>query len=380
MEFSRSDRADQFREKAREFFATQFPDHLRRLRFERPHDPAFYKAVSRFEQEHLASRDPYEVGAFYEEAAKAGIELTSYIPTKMIAQTLDELGTVEQQRDVAPRMHGGEYLVALGFSEPDSGSDLAAARTSAVRDGDEWTINGQKIFTSNAQYATHIFLLTRTNTEVPKHKGLTVFLVPIDTPGVEVHPIETLAYHPTNMTFYNDVRVPDSTRIGAVDGGWDVMKFTLGREQSGEGSTDFPALMREAALWAEQTMAPDGNRMIDDPIVRDRLARAAIDLEVATLLARRSGWATTNGIPKDPGWGPGSKLFETEAYVRASADFFAMVGPEALIPYEEEGTVAGGWFNYCFRDAPLRTIGGGASEVMREIIAERRLGLPRARP
>jgi alkylation response protein AidB-like acyl-CoA dehydrogenase len=380
VEFSRPDHADQFREQAREFFATRFPDHLRRLRFERPHDPAFYRAVSEFQQEHLTGRDTYEVGAFYEEAAKAGIELTSYIPTKMIAQTLEELGTVEQQRDVVPGMLGGDYLVALGLSEPDSGSDLAAARTSAVRDGDEWQINGQKIYTSNAQHATHIFLLTRTNTEVPKHKGLTVFLVPIDAPGVEVHPIETLAYHPTNMTFYNDVRVPDSARIGEVDGGWDVMKFTLGREQSGEGSTDLPALVRQAALWAEQTEAADGNRMIDDPMVRERLARAAIDLEVATLLARRSGWATANDITKDPGWGPGSKLFETEAYVRAAADFFAMVGPEALIPYEEEGTVAGGWFNYCFRDAPLRTIGGGASEVMREIIAERRLGLPRARP
>jgi 3-oxocholest-4-en-26-oyl-CoA dehydrogenase alpha subunit len=380
VEFSRPDHADEFREQAREFFATRFPDHLRPLRFERPHDPAFYKAVSEFQLEHLTGRDTYEVGAFYEEAAKAGIELTSYIPTKMIAQTLEELGTVEQQRDVVPRMLGGDYLVALGLSEPDSGSDLAAARTSAVRDGDEWRINGQKIYTSNAQHATHIFLLTRTNTEVAKHKGLTVFLVPIDTPGVEVHPIETLAYHPTNMTFYNDVRVPDSARIGEVDGGWNVMKFTLGREQSGEGSTDLPALVRQATLWAEQTEAPDGNRMVDDPIVRERLARAAIDLEVATLLARRSGWATANDIPKDPGWGPGSKLFETEAYVRAAADFFAMVGPEALIPYEEEGTVAGGWFNYCFRDAPLRTIGGGASEVMREIIAERRLGLPRARP
>ena len=158
------------------------------------------------------------------------------------------------------------------------------------------------------------------------------------------------------------------------------MKVALSREQAGEGSTDLHELVRQAILWAEQSEGPDGDRMIDDPIVRERIARAAIDLEVATLLAQRSAWATATGVPKNPGWGPGSKLFETEAYARAAADFFAMVGPAAVIPFEEEGAVSQGWFNYCLRDSPVRLIGGGVSEVMREIIAERRLGLPRARP
>jgi alkylation response protein AidB-like acyl-CoA dehydrogenase len=140
--------------------------------------------------------------------------------------------------------------------------------------------------------------------------------------------------------------------------------------------------VRQAVHWAQDTDAADpaDGRMIDDPIVRERLARAAIDLEVATLLAQRSAWATAAGVPKNPGWGPGSKLFETEAYARAAADLFAMVGPAAVIPFEAEGTVSAGWFNYCLRDSPVRLIGGGVSEVMREIIAQRRLGLPRARP
>jgi alkylation response protein AidB-like acyl-CoA dehydrogenase len=380
VEFSRPTHADEFRGLARAFFAEAYPPELRGLRFERPHDPTFYKAVSLWQLEHLAGRDAYEVGAFYEEAARAGIELTNYIPTRMIAETLASVGTEAQQRDLVPRLLSGDYLVALGLTEPDAGSDLAAARTRAVRDGDEWVINGQKIYTSNAQHASHIFLLTRTNTGVPKHRGLTVFLVPVDTRGVEVRPIYTLAYHHTNMTFYTDVRVPDSLRIGDVDAGWNVMKVTLAREQSGEGSTDLHELLRQAVLWAERTEDAEGGRPIDDPIVRERLARAAMDLEVATLLAQRSSWATAHGIPKNPGWGPGSKLFETEAYTRAANDFVAMVGPAGVVPYEEEGTVSDGWFNYCFRDAPVRIIGGGVSEVMREIIAERRLGLPRARP
>jgi alkylation response protein AidB-like acyl-CoA dehydrogenase len=380
MEFSVPPQADQFREQAREFFAEAYPDELRSRRFERPHDPQFFRAASRWQQEHLAGRDAYEVSAFFQEAARSGIELTTHAPTRMIAETLEEIGTEQQRREVAPRLRDGDYLIALGLTEPDAGSDLAAARTRAVRDGDEWIVNGQKIYTSNAQHATHIFLLTRTNTEVPKHSGLTVFLVPVDAPGVEIRPVHTLAYHHTNMTFYTDVRVPDTARVGEVDGGWDVMKVALSREQGGEGSTDLHELVRQGAMWAERTDDPDGGRMIDDPIVRERLALAAIDLEVATLLAQRSAWATAAGVPKDPGWGPGSKLFETEAYARVAADFFAMVGPAAVLAFEEEGTVSNGWFNYCFRDSPVRLIGGGVSEVMREIIAQRRLGLPRSRP
>jgi alkylation response protein AidB-like acyl-CoA dehydrogenase len=380
MEFSAPTQAEQSRTEAQEFLAAAYPDELRRRRFERPYDKQFHQALQAWKREHLVSGDPYETSAFYREAAASGIDQTSFLPTEMIAETIADLGTDEQRRDIVPKMRAADYLVALGLTEPDAGSDLAAARTRAVRDGDEWVIDGQKIYTSNAQHATHVFLLTRTNTEVRKHKGLTVFLVPIDTPGVEVRPVHTLAYHHTNMTFYTNVRVPDSCRIGDVDGGWEVMKIALGREQGGEGSTDLPELVRQAIEWAEETDGEADGRMMDDPVIRERIARAAVDLEVATLLAQRSSWATANQIPRNPGWGPGSKLFETEAYSRAAADFFAMAGPAAVVPFEEDGTVRDGWFNYTFRDAPVRLIGGGVSEVMREIIAERRIGLPRARP
>jgi len=380
MEFSVPNQADDFRDQVRAFFAEAYPDELRSRRFERPHDKEFFRAVLRWQRQHLADRDAYETSVFLQEAAQAGIELTTYAPTRMIAETLEQIGTEQQKAEVAPRMREGDYLIALGLTEPDAGSDLAAARTRAIREDDNWVINGEKIYTSNAQHATHVVLLTRTNSEAPKHKGLTVFLVPIDAPGVEVRALRTLAYHHTNMTLYDNVHVPDSARIGEVDGGWEVMKVALSREQAGEGSTDLHELVRQATLWAEESEGPDGDRMIDDPIVRERIARAAIDLEVATLLAQRSAWATATGVEKNPGWGPGSKLFETEAYARAAADFFSMVGPAAVIPFEEEGTVSQGWFNYCLRDSPVRLIGGGVSEVMREIIAERRLGLPRARP
>ena len=158
------------------------------------------------------------------------------------------------------------------------------------------------------------------------------------------------------------------------------MKVALGREQGGEQSTDLHELVRQGIEWAMQAKDLAGKPRSEDPIVRERIAKAAIYREVAILLTQRCAWATANDVKKDPVWGPGSKLFETEAYARVSADLFAMVGPAAVVPFEEQGTVASGWFNYCFRDAPQRIIAGGASEVMRDIIAERRLGLPRARP
>jgi alkylation response protein AidB-like acyl-CoA dehydrogenase len=380
MEFSVPGNLGEFRQRVRTFLAENFPDELRAKRFERPHDPDFYKAVSKFQQEHLPNRNPYEVSAFYEEVAQAGVDLLTYIPTRLIAETLQDIGTDRQKAEDVPRMLGGEYLVALGLTEPDSGSDVAAARTRAVRAGDGWVINGQKMYTSNAQHATHVFLLTRTNVDVPKREGLTVFLVPVDSPGLEVRRLNTLTYHGTNMTYYTDVPVSDECRIGEVDGGWEVMRIALGREQGGEGSTDIHEVVRQAFLWAQTAEDDEGRLRVRNDVVRERLARAAVDLEVTNLLIQRAAWASANGIPKEPGWGPGAKLFETEAYARVSADLFGLVGPAAVIPFEEEGTVAKGWFNYCFRDSPQRIIAGGASEVMRDIIAERRLGLPRARP
>src|SRR5262249_23448174 len=138
-------------------------------------------------------------------------------------------------------------------------------------------------------------------------------------------------------------------------------------------------LMRRAVAWAAETEGA-GGRVIDDVSVRERLARAAVDFEGGSLLTGRSLLRTAHGVPRGPGRGQGAQLYETHALAPGPAALLAMVGPEGVIPFEEEGTVAGGWFNYCFRDAPVHLLGGGVSEVMREVIAERRLGLPRNRP
>src|ERR1700722_16602643 len=194
-------------------------------------------------------RDPLEVVVLAEEFQEAGAPPYGMGTPTMVAGIINLIGTEEQKRLVIPRALGGEIIIALGFSEPESGSDVAAAKTRAVRDGDEWVINGQKMFTTHAQDADYVFMLTRTNPDVPKHQGLTTFLVPLKQPGVEIRPVFTLSGERTNLTFYTDVRVDDSLRIGEVDGGWDTMSVGLTLERAGAHGGLSVQLLADMEHW-----------------------------------------------------------------------------------------------------------------------------------
>ena len=295
MEFFLSNEYDQLREKAARFFAEAVPDDLRGRRFEWPFDWEFNGQLAQWRQENLSEGDVFQQMAFDEEADRAGIDLTYLHPTMAVERVLGAVGTTEQKEEYLPKIQAGEILFSLGYTEPDSGSDVAAAKTRAVRDGDEWIINGQKIFTSHAQFSTFIFLLTRSNVEVPKHDGLTLFIVPREAPGVEVRSIRTLAYHPAAMTFYSDVRVPDANRVGDVDGGWAVLRLALSLERS--SSHSFLGNLLDAMLqWVVDAKNGNGESLKDDPVVRERLARMAIDHEVSNLLTyRAASWMLSQG-------------------------------------------------------------------------------------
>jgi alkylation response protein AidB-like acyl-CoA dehydrogenase len=274
----------------------------------------------------------------------------------------------------------GEILIALGYSEPDSGSDVAAAKTRAERDGDEWVINGQKMFTSTAQSCSHVFVLARTDPDLPKHKGLTMFLVPTDTAGFELQPIYTLGGQRTNATFYSDLRVPDSMRIGEVNEGWRVMRVALVYERGGGGrGSSGPTLAEKVAAWALSTIRPDGTTYYDDPKNRERFARIAIDEEVGRLLGLRVRWMNAQG--ELPGVeGSMGKLFGSEAAQRHYSELLDMLGPEGVLQPGSTGAPLDGEIEAHFRSTVVGTIYGGSSEIQREIIAEGRLGLPRNRP
>jgi alkylation response protein AidB-like acyl-CoA dehydrogenase len=272
--------------------------------------------------------------------------------------------------DIVPKVLRGEIICVLGFSEPEAGSDVANAQTRAVRDGDEWVINGSKMFTTNAQLADYVFLLTRTNPDVPKHKGLTTFLVPMKQPGVEVQAVYTLSGERTNITYYNDVRVPDAWRIGDVDGGWRVMTGSLQDEHSTGFGSRIKRLLEETEGWADET------GRVDDPDVRTRLGRVAAEMEVWLLLQRRAAWMAEAGIVPEAE-GPMSKLFSSEAMQRAAQDVVDMIGPDALRSYLDPTAPRRGFIEYLLRFSVGTTIYAGTSEIQRNIIAQRGLGLPR---
>jgi alkylation response protein AidB-like acyl-CoA dehydrogenase len=368
--FVRAEPPDPRRDEVRAFLA----EHLTGEAVERVHatgtvhDWALHRALAAKGWLKGQGRDRVLV----DELTRAGAPMDGAGTSVLVARTLELVGTAAQRAEVVPRIYGGEILVCLGYTEPDSGSDVAAAKTRARRDGDEWVVNGQKMFTTLAHESAYVFLLTRTGAAPAKHRGLTMFLVPMDSPGIEVRAMHTLGGERTNVTFYNDVRVPDSARVGEVDGGWDVMAVALAFERQPAANGETRRLLERTLAWARQTGT------IEDPIARDRLARVAVDIEVGRLLGDRLASLAMQGeLPVVEG--SMAKLFTSEAFQRAASDLLDLTGAEGALQHGEPGAPVDGWVEHAYRHAPVTTIYAGVSEIQRSIIAERGLGLPRSR-
>ena len=324
-------------------------------------------------------RDPIELYILFNELEKAGAPYDGLAVTMLVAGVVNAVGTDFHRSRVLGKLLTGRFNCCLGYSEPDHGSDVASITTKAVRDGDEWVITGQKMWTTMAHVSDWVILLTRTNPDVPRHKGLTMFLVPMDTPGIEVQPVPTMATERTNATFYDGVRVGDEWRLGEVDGGWAVMGVALAFERGVMGGTN-PAvpLLRHVRDWAGGAASPDGGTMLQDPLLRERLARTAIANQVSQLLTLRAAWiAATGGLPGLEG--SMAKLYATGRYQQAVGWFQEMAGAEGLLGFDADGAAADGWIDYDARHAPVTTIYGGTTEINRNNVAERHLDLPRDR-
>ena len=386
MDFSLSPGAVEFRAEVKAFIA----DHLTTEVVDQMHatgtfnDKAFNAALA--DAGLLAGavpgygdRDPIELYILFNELEKAGAPYDGLAVTMLVAGVVNAVGTDFHRSRVLGKLLTGRFNCCLGYSEPDHGSDVASITTKAVRDGDEWVITGQKMWTTMAHVSDWVILLTRTNPDVPRHKGLTMFLVPMDTPGIEVQPVPTMATERTNATFYDDVRVGDEWRLGEVDGGWAVMGVALAFERGVMGGTN-PAvpLLRHVRDWAGGAASPDGGTMLQDPLLRERLARTAIANQVSQLLTLRAAWiAATGGLPGLEG--SMAKLYATERYQQAVGWFQEMAGAEGLLGFDADGAAADGWIDYDARHAPVTTIYGGTTEINRNNVAERHLGLPRDR-
>ena len=309
--------------------------------------------------------------AVWHEVGYAGLARST---TSMVGHIVQAFGTPDLQQDVLPRFASGEITACLGYTEPSGGSDVFAAKTRAVRHGEGWLVNGQKMFTSGADLASYVLLIARTDPDAPKHKGITLFLVPLDSPGIEIHPVHTFMDERTNATFYQDVEVADRYRLGEVNGGAKALAAALSMEQSG-GYYHFTIReMADAVVgWARETDR-DGRKVIEDQSVLMRLGAAYTRAQIAETLSGRVLW-TQLSRGQDRAFGPAAKVFSTEAFITDSTALIDVAAPQSLL----RGKAGLGLVEKGYRHATATTIYGGTSEVLRSMVAERRLGLPRSR-
>jgi alkylation response protein AidB-like acyl-CoA dehydrogenase len=287
----------------------------------------------------------------------------------LAASALLEFGTAEQQAYFLPRIRSAEDVWCQLFSEPGAGSDLAALSTRAVRDGDEFVVTGQKVWTTNGQHADIGYLLARTNPDVPKHKGITAFALDMRSPGVDVRPLrEITGTEDFNEVFLDEVRIPADRVIGAIDGGWAVAMSSLGHERAGVASQGVE-LYRVLDDLAE--IAP-----LDDPGVRREVGRLTARVHVNDWMSKAAQSRMVSG-KEDPVDAPGGKVFFSELNLELAELGMRVQGAQAALVEGDDDVAAGGWWQDAYLYARAFTVAGGANEVLRNVIAERALGLPR---
>ena len=292
--------------------------------------------------------------------------------TAMVARSVLTFGSAELQEEVMPGVFSGHVRMCLGYTEPEGGSDVATCKTRAVRDGAGWVINGSKMFTTGAHNCQYVFLITNTDPGAPKHKSLTMFLVPLDTPGIEIQGIRTVDGDRTNIVYYSDVRVDDKYRLGEVNGGWTVLREPLNVEHGAvaaapDGLQDVSIMMHQAGFMADAIDKaaaavtredPNGRRLVDDQSVAYRLGRSAARIEAALSAPSIFGRVALAQTMRD-----------------ISPDVMDILGTASSLPLGTDGAADDGAAEYIYRFAPLVGIYGGTLEVFRNMIAQHVLGL-----
>ncbi|BBZ71200.1 acyl-CoA dehydrogenase family protein [Mycobacterium paraseoulense] len=386
MDFSRVELSDEdqaFRDEARSFLATHMTEEIRRR--DRETGDNFDEGL------HLkfgaagylaAEWKPESDGGFTRvrrriwelEKRRAHVPWVTWGTTAMVARSVDKFGSPQLRDEVLPKVFSGEVRLCLGYTEPEGGSDIATCKTRAVReaDGSSWVINGSKMFTTGAHNCQYVFLITNTAPDAPKHKSLTMFLVPLNSPGIDIQGIRTVDGDRTNIVYYSDVRVDDKYRLGEVNGGWTVLREPLNVEHGAvaaapDGLQDTSIMMHQAGSLSDAvdkaaarvTRADgDGRRLIDDASVAYRLGRCVARLETALATPSIFGRVAIAQTMRD-----------------ISPELMDILGAASALPYGTEGAADDGSAEYAYRFAPLVGIYGGTLEVFRNMIAQYMLGL-----
>jgi alkylation response protein AidB-like acyl-CoA dehydrogenase len=284
-------------------------------------------------------------------------------------------GTERNKTDWLPLIARGEMICAVGYSEPEAGTDLASLRTRAVRDGQEWVINGTKIWNSGAQRATHEWLCVRTDPNGARHRGISVIIVPIESPGVQIRPLYAWSGYRTYEVHFSDVRVPLTNLIGEVNRGWTYITGALDLERG--ALTNAGDLRRAVDELRELARTPrrDGTVPADDAALRRRLAQAEADVEVATLMGYEAASLLDGGVIPTVEVSV-EKVFTSELRQRIADLALDLLGPDGLLAHRSAQAPLAGKFERLYRSAPLMRFGGGTNEVLRDIIAQRGHGMP----
>ncbi|MEX2393841.1 MAG: acyl-CoA dehydrogenase family protein [Actinomycetota bacterium] len=321
-------------------------------------------------------RGPVDQLIFYEEAGRAGAPIP-LVTINTVGPTLAQYGTDEQKAFFLPKILAGEIQFAIGYSEPEAGTDLASLRTRAVRVDGTYIVNGQKVFTTGGHVADYVWLACRTDPDAPKHRGISILIVDTNDPGYSSTPIHTLAGGFTNATYYQDVRVPLNRLVGEENGGWRMITTQLNFERVALGPAGRLFRQLDAVTgWAKETKAPDGRRMIDQEWVRINLATVRAKAEACSLMNWRIAALQEHGGLR-AGDASALKVFGTELRIEVNRLLMEVLGPEATIQKGSPRAMFDGLFEVTYRGAIVGTFGGGVNEVQREIIGAAGLGMPR---
>ncbi|MCU1499061.1 MAG: Acyl-CoA dehydrogenase, long-chain specific, mitochondrial precursor [Acidimicrobiales bacterium] len=313
---------------------------------------------------------------FLDEASLVGAPIP-FLTINTVGPTLMHFGDEHQRTTFLPAILRGEMHFSIGYSEPGAGTDLASLTTRAERDGDEYVINGQKMWTSLIQYADYVWLAARTDPDAEKHKGISMFLVSTDSPGFSWTPVPTVTGTTTSATFYDDVRVPAANLVGGENNGWRLITNQLNHERVALCSAaGVQNVLAEVRRWALDHHLPDGRRVIDQEWVQVHLARVHAKVEFLKLINWKIAWGVGHGLgPQDAS---ATKVFGTEFTIEACRLLMEVLGQEATITAGSPGSILRSRLERMHRSALILTFGGGTNEVQRDIIAMVGLGMPRA--
>lgn len=322
---------------------------------------------------------PLEQFIFVEEVMRAGFPFP-FLTTESIGPTLAEYGNAWQRSEIVPKILSGDLCIAIGYSEPGAGTDLAALKTAAAADGDGWVINGQKMWTSLADFSEYVWLAVRTDPDASKrHKGISIFLVPTNAAGWSCTPVYTLGGVRTNATYYDGVRVTRRELVGEMNGGWKLITGQLNRERLSLVNYGPAAeLLNAVTRWAGDTTLADGRRVAELPWVQLNLGRARAGVEALKLMCYRQAWTMTQGTLQMAD-ASAVKVYGSEFCIELYRLLGEVIGQASLVSrHSEVGTVLRGRIERLYRTASILTFGGGANEVQRDIISSAGLSMPRA--